>query len=922
MVTFLFTDLVASTRLWEEHAAAMSAALERHDVLLREAVERHDGRVVKMTGDGAHAVFASAVAALRSACDAQRALASVEWGETGPLRVRMAVHTGVAEERDNDYFGPTLNRAARLMAIGHGGQVLISQATESIVRDTVDVELVDLGEHRLRDLLRPERVFQVLVEGQSAEFPPLRSLDSWSTNLPVQLTSFIGRRDELNRVCTVLGENRVVTITGVGGVGKTRLALQAAAEMMGDFADGAWLCELASATDAGSIIATVAATFGVQGRPGATLDDSVVEFFRPKRMLWVVDNCEHLVEPVARLVDRVLRGSPAVKVLATSREALDVDGERAIPLRSMTTASSDDLDSVSASDASRLFVERAAAARAGFGLDASNATAVNTICRRLDGIPLAIELAAARVVSMSPAEIAALLDERFRLLTGGRRVAIERHQTLQAAVEWSFELLDVRERAVFERLAVFAGSFDGAAARVVVTSDEVAEWDVINAVDSLVRKSLLIADDDAGGGTRYRMLETLRQYARDRLDDDGDTDAWRRRHAEYFADLTARIGQGLLGADEFEWRTRLQSELDNIKAATSWAIDSNEAALAFQLIEPLADEVLELGTRLGQAATRALRLAGDLPPEAHDTLLTLAAHEAWGLGDVGRAFELAQIAVLDTDETPSFGRGPLPYHVILGSATWGSGTKWSAAMNAATRRDPQTVDFGEVNTARRARSYCSISTYALQVNHDTNSAQRWAEAACQLAAESQNPRTLAQALFVYGMAHATTDPDAALDAYQRCIEVYPQRVGSATVAGNALYTGALLLARRGDRDPALRHLRESIAILGPAGRNAGLDGAFGYAIEILIQVDAPDAALVLIGAVLGGVLQSLREMSTPPDRTMPSVRELRELVGRDRFDAYIALGKTMTYDELISWLVESLDSLVNERSNLDPDPHA
>jgi predicted ATPase len=577
----------------------------------------------------------------------------------------------------------------------------------------------------------------------------------------------------------------------------------------------------------------------------------------------------------------------------------------------MTTASSDDLGSVSDSDASRLFVERAAEARAGFGLVASNASAVNTICRRLDGIPLAIELAAARVVSMSPAEIAALLDERFRLLTGGRRIAIERHQTLQAAVEWSFELLNERERAVFERLAVFAGSFDAAAARVVVTSDDVAEWDVIDATDSLVRKSLVIAGDDARGGTRYRMLETLRQYARERLDDDGETDAWRRRHAEYFADLAARIGEGMLGPDEFEWRTRLQSELDNIKAATSWAIDSGEAALAFRLIEPLADEVLELGTKLGQAATRALHLAAQLTPKERETLLTLAAHEAWGLGDVRRAFELAHIVVRDLDDTPSFGGGPLPYHIILGSATWGSGTRWSEAMNAATHRDPETVDFGEMSTARRARSYGSISTYALQVNHDISSAQRWAEAACELAAESKNPRTLAQSLFVYGMAHAATDPDAALDAYDRCVEVYPQRSGSSTVAGNALYTGALLLARRGDRDLALRQLRESIAILGPAGRTAGLDGAFGYAIEILILCDAPDTALVLIGAVLGGVLQSLRAMSAPPDRTVPSVRELRELVGLERFDADISRGQAMTYDELISLLTETLDSLLD-----------
>jgi len=268
----LFTDLVASTRSWEEHGAAMSTALEHHDRLLREAVERNDGYVVKMTGDGAHAVFASAPGAVRAACEAQRAMSAREWGET-PLRVRMAVHTGIAEERDRDYFGPTVNRAARLMSIGHGGQVLVSQATASIVRDIDDIDFIDLGEHRLRDLLRPERVFQVLMPGAQAAFPPLQSLNVSSTNLPVQLTTFIGRGDELSRVCAALGENRAVTITGVGGVGKTRLALQVAGEMLGQFAGGAWFCELASATDSESMVASVAATLGIQGRPGTTIAD-------------------------------------------------------------------------------------------------------------------------------------------------------------------------------------------------------------------------------------------------------------------------------------------------------------------------------------------------------------------------------------------------------------------------------------------------------------------------------------------------------------------------------------------------------------------------------------------------------------------------------------------------------------------------
>jgi predicted ATPase/class 3 adenylate cyclase len=909
-VTFLFTDLEASTRSWEEHGAAMSAALERHDALLREAVERHDGHVVKMTGDGTHAVFGSAPAALRAACDAQRAMSAQEWGEI-PLRVRMALHTGVAEERDRDYFGPTVNRAARLMSIGHGGQVLVSQSTESIVRDVDDVDLIDLGEHRLRDLLRPERVFQMTMPGGQADFPPLRSLDVLPTNLPVQLTTFIGRQEELARTRAFIGEHRTVTITGVGGVGKTRLALQVAGEMVAEFADGAWLCELAAATDAESMVGAVASTFGIQGRPGITLEDTVVEFFRPKEMLWVLDNCEHLIEPAARLVDRVVRESPRVHVLATSREALDVEGERTMPLRSMRTASSDDLDSVSASDATRLFIDRSTTARAGFALDASNAAAVNTICRRLDGIPLAIELAAVRVVSMTPAEIAALLDERFRLLTGGRRVALERHQTLRAAVEWSYELLSERERAVFARLAVFASSFDGAAGRAVVTDGDVAAWDVIDALDSLVRKSLVIADDQAGGGTRYQMLETLRQYARDRLDEDDETDTWRRRHAEYYADLAAQIGAGLLGPDEFEWRTRLELELDNIKAATSWAIDRGDASLAMRLIEALADEVLNLGVRLGQPATRALHFGADVTPEEHEMLLTLAAHEAWGLGDVRGARELAEAAVTRLDHAWDFGLPlPLPYRTTLGG-TWGALTTTAIqidAMDAVMHRPPASLELSDSNAARRARGYCSISSYALQIVGDLSLARQWAESAYELASESRNPSTIAQALFVYGMANAATDPGAALAAYERCIEIYPRTV-SGTLLGGAHYLSGLLHARRGDRVLALRRLREAIEIMRPGGRNSNLDGAFGYGIEILVLCEAPEDALVLIGSVLGGALQTLREMPLPPERTTASVRELRDTVGRERFDACIARGKEMTYDELISWLLEELDEL-------------
>src|SRR3954453_2364900 len=568
-VTFLFTDLEGSTRLWERHRAAMVPALERHDLGLRQAGEDAGGRVVKTTGDGLHGVFTTTRAALDAALDAQRSLADEPWDVPGGLRVRMGLHTGDAVARDGDYYGPATNRAARVMSSAHGGQVVVSHATEEILRDALpdDVALIDLGEHRLPDLARPERIFQVVAEGLARDFPPLRALDAVPGNLPGQLTSFVGRAVEREAIADALLASRLVTVTGVGGVGKSRIAIQVALDIAPRFADGAWLCELATAQDAEELGQVVAATLGVVARPATSLADSVIDALRMRELVLVLDNCEHLVAAAGRLAEGLLFDCPGVRILATSREALGVAGEQVWPLHALDLPpSAATIDDVVASEAVQLFAERARAVQPGFVLDASNAEAVAEICRRLDGIPLAVELAAARVTIMTPTDIAARLDQRFQLLTGGRRSAAERHQTLRGAIEWSYELLEPSERVLFERLSVFPRSFDAEAAAAGAVQDGLEPWDVLDAGAGLVAKSMLTADD-ASGSTRYQMLETMRTFARELLEASGHLDEMFRRHADHYTQFAEAVDAGLAGPEEVAWRTRVHLELPNLRAA-------------------------------------------------------------------------------------------------------------------------------------------------------------------------------------------------------------------------------------------------------------------------------------------------------------------------------------------------------------------
>jgi predicted ATPase/class 3 adenylate cyclase len=600
-VTFLFTDIEGSTRLWDEHPDAMRAALVRHDALLRRAIQDHGGDVVKTTGDGFHAAFATAHDAVDAAIAAQLALVHAPWAVTGPLLVRMGLHTCEAELRDGDYYGTAVNRAARLMSVAHGGQVVVSLATSELIRDTT-VDVVDLGEHRLRDLGQAERIFQINHAGLRLDFPPLRSVERFPTNLPLQTTSFVGRDEDMADVIEALEQARVVTLTGVGGVGKTRLAVQVAAELLEGFRDGAWMVELGPLTDPEGMPEVIAAALAISPRQGRTMAESVVDALRDREMLVVFDNCEHLITTAARTVDAIVHVCPDVRVLSTSREGLGLRGERQITVPS--------LDLVDASV--QLFADRAYEVGGRFELDSDVTAAVAQICSRLDGIPLAIELAAARTRMMSPAEIAARLDERFRLLTGGSRTAVERHQTLRQAVDWSYDLLSPLERGLLNCLGVFAGGFTLDAAEIVVAGDEIERVQVLDGIAQLVDKSLILVER-SDEETRYRLLETIRQYALERLDDAAATDAVRRRHAEWCATFMADASIGLRGRDELRWVGRLRRELDNLRAGITWAAEIDDGDLALrQLGDHTAITLSQRteGYRLCPLATVALATTG------------------------------------------------------------------------------------------------------------------------------------------------------------------------------------------------------------------------------------------------------------------------------------------------------------------------
>ena len=620
----MFTDIEGSTRAWESHPAEMQVALQRHDEIMRERIEAADGYVFKTVGDAFCAAFPAPVQAVGAAVEIQHALAVEPWPPELPIRVRMGLHSGVCHERDGDYFGPTVNRTARLEGTAYGGQVVISAVTADLMAGGLPpgVSLRDLGEHRLKDLGQPERVYQVCGAGLVWEFPPLRSLDSPDLihNLPSQVSTFVGREQELDELRKALDCFRVLTLTGAGGVGKTRLALQVAADLLDGSADGVWFVDLAPLSDPALVAARAASALGVREEPGRPVQESLVRALRARRLLVVFDNCEHVIGEAARLVDELVRACPQLTILSTSREPLRVPGEHIYRVGSLTVPASDedDPDLLLGSEAVRLFLERAGEQQSAVVLDGANSAAVGRLCRRLDGIPLAIELAVARLRSLPLTELERRLDQRLRLLTGGNRT-LPRQQTLEALIDWSYDLLSPLEQELLDRLSVFAGGFDLEAAEAVVRSRTQSSLGVLDRLAALVDKSLV--ETNPTGTLRYRLLESVRQYAAAKLFARGEEGvrAVRAAHRDHYLVLAETAAPHLIGHGQLDWLDRLELELDNLRAALAYSHEDPDPAPGLRL--STAMRFFWLYRRPGAEASSTACAALDRPDAQEPTVI-------------------------------------------------------------------------------------------------------------------------------------------------------------------------------------------------------------------------------------------------------------------------------------------------------------
>ena len=591
-VTFLFTDIEGSTKLAQEHPDKWESVREKHHNILQSAMDAHNGYVFQIVGDAFCVAFHTASDGLHAAIDAQRKLPSENWGDT-PIKVRMGIHTGEAQlQTTGDYHGYlAMSRVQRLMSAGHGGQVLVSQATQELIRDDLpkDISLRDLGEKRLKDLIRPEHIYQLVIFNLLVDFPPLKTLDIYRHNLPPQLTSFIGREKEMMEVKQALAEHRLVTLTGSGGAGKTRLSLQVAADLLDSFPNGIWFVELAPITDPDLIPQTILSAADMQTQQGRSAVDSLMDFLREKTSLLILDNCEHLIEACAKLADTLLHTAPKLKILASSREALGVKGEQAWHVPSLSIPDVKHLpvlEQLSQYEAVRLFIDRAALVQPHFAVTNDNAPAVAQICLRLDGIPLAIELAAARVKVLKAEQIAERLNDRFHLLTGGSRTALPRQQTLRALIDWSYDLLSENEKLLIRRLSVFIDGWTLEAAEQVCSDEHIHAEDVLDLLTHLVDKSLVVIDEGKSQ-LRYRMLETVRQYAREKLLESGEGEKIRTQHLTYFLNLTEEAEPHLDHTEQLEWLERLELDHDNLRTALEWAKEGSKTIEGLRLATAL-----------------------------------------------------------------------------------------------------------------------------------------------------------------------------------------------------------------------------------------------------------------------------------------------------------------------------------------------
>jgi predicted ATPase/class 3 adenylate cyclase len=867
VVTFLFTDVEGSTRRWEADADGMRIALAAHDEVLRAAIEAHGGWLFKHTGDGVCAAFASPKSAVDAAVAAQRAL---------ELPVRMGVATGEAELRDEDYFGTVLNRAARVMAAGHGGQILVADSTAVLLSG---IDLVDLGPRRLRDLPIPVGLFQIRAPGLRTDFPPLRGVDSNPGNLRSAITSLIGRDAEVSNLQAALRSHRLVTLAGVGGVGKTRLALEVATQLADEFVDGVWVFELATVADPAAVPDAVAAVLGITQQPGKSVSESVASALEGRSRLLVFDNCEHVIDSVADLVAAILAASATVKVLATSREGIGVADELFWQVRSLDVGA-----------AVELFVERAQSMVS--DTLANEATAVEDVCRRLDGIPLAIELAASRMASMTAEEVRDRLDDRFKLLVGSRR-GLERHQTLRHAVAWSYDLLDDAEKTVLERCSVFAGGFNLQSACAVGGPEGVDDYAVLDRLDALVRKSLLVADRSSGR-TRFSMLETIRQFAEEQLVASGSADEVRAAHARYFAGRETDI-MALWGSprqrEAYDW---FATEQANLRTAFRWATDSGDlddaatiatyAGFFGYLIgnyEPIAwtEELIEAARGVGHPRLAALYVMASF---------------SWMPGRIEKAVRYADegqaVIASGGQEVPFAAQG------LLGSAYLTVGqpqrnVEWCRAQ-LACGRDTYSFTRGSL-------------VLALAVAGSFDEAMTAANGLIDAAEATHNPFALLYALFACGMAFRDADPDRARDVLQRGL-VIAQDSGNRAYESHIAVTLARLEAEYGPPLAALEYASQAIRTYHDSGNTSMM----GTPLVVLATLFHRLRRHLPAATIAGFALNPFTEAVLPEFST--AIAHLREVLGDQTYESLARKGETMTTTAMVTYAYDQIDQARTE----------
>jgi len=902
-VTFLFSDIEGSTQLLYRLGDRFKPTLAEHHRILREAAAHGGGHVVGIEGDSFFVAFPRATNAVAAAVEAQRALAQYPWPEGAPVRVRMGLHTGEAEVGLDSYVGIAVHRAARIASVGHGGQVLLSETTTTLVCDELPagVTLLDLGCHLLKDIRRPERICQLCIEGLPAAFPALKTLGVRPHSLPLQLTSFVGREREMDEIKRLLPVTHLLTLTGIGGTGKTRLAQQVSADLVDEFPGGVWSIELAPLSDPALVPQAVASVLGVREQLDRSLSDLLVDHLREKHLLLILDNCEHVVEACAKLAGHLLQSAPKLKILATSRVPLNLAGETTYPVPPLALPDphqTPSLLNLTQYEAVRLFIDRAVAVQPQFSVTNANAPAVAQICQHLDGIPLAIELAAARVRLLSPDQIASRLGDRFNLLTGGSRTALPRQQTLRATMDWSYDLLAEDERVLFNRLAVFAGGFSLEAVEAVCSDESngaIRPSQVLDLLGALVAHSLVIVREREDE-TRCDLLETVRQYAREKLQASGEWPTLQDRHLAYYQKL-AEQGEPHTWAGRPAWMDRFKTEIDNFRAAMDRALASNpESAI---LLAQSLDMFVDLTSRNREWngwIVRILALTESWPASRLKAIaLSLGGIRAVDVGEHQRARDLLEASlemareVGDKDQVVH-----RLYDLAVNSLRC---SDWALARQYAEREMAVARELGDNEFI--ANALFQLGEVAWR-SGDTERGRRLFEQSLEMSRQENLPNSIAFGLSALARFARLDGDDARAKAYYvECARIRRQMGHGYGVAVALINLGQLSL-QEGDVAQAKATAEESLAIsreLRTVPNQVHCLAGFAGATALDEQ---DERAARLFGAVEAAAETLDLKMDDLDHMTYdPLIAAVRDRLGEADFSAAWAEGRKMTLEQAL-----------------------